>query len=109
MDLLSFYKKIIAIHNSSDALKKGGLQFLYSNDVKASFAFSRKSADELFIVAFNTGGDADEFDVPLDSSKASFTELLSGEEGSVSSDSHKTQNFILKSLRNSYLIYKIYH
>ncbi len=83
--LLSFYKKIIAIHNSSDALKKGGLQFLYSNDVKASFAFSRKSADELFI-SWHLIREviADEFDVPLDSSKASFTELLSGEEGSVS-------------------------
>jgi len=107
-DLLNFYKKIITIHNSSEALRKGDLQFLYSNDKKASFAFSRKSGDELFIIAFNTGSDADEFDVPLDSSKASFTELLSGEEGSASADSSQNAKLHIKISPNSYLIYKIY-
>ena len=106
--LLNFYKKIITIHNSSEALRKGDLQFLYSNDRKASFAFSRKSGDELFIIAFNTGSDADEFDVPLDSSKASFTELLSGEEGSASADSSQNAKLHIKISPNSYLIYKIY-
>ena len=85
-DLLNFYKKIIAIHNSSKALREGDLHFLYTNDLKASFAFSRKTADEFFIAAFNAGKETDEIDVPLDSSKASFTELISGEEGEVSAD-----------------------
>ena len=107
-DLLSFYKKIISIHNSNSALREGDLKFLYSNDEKASFAFSRKTEDELIIAAFNTGKEADEFDVPLNSSKASFTELLSGEEGAVSADSTQTAKLHVKIPAGKFLIYKIY-
>lgn len=107
-NLLDFYKKIITIHNSSEALKTGDLKFLYLNDKKASFAFSRKTDDEIIIAAFNTGKHADEFDVPLNLPSASFKELISGEEGSVSADSSQTAKLRIKIPSDGYLIYKIY-
>ncbi len=107
-DVLSFYKKIIAIHNSSKALREGDLHLLYINDEKASFAFSRKTADEFFIVVFNAGKETDEFNVPLDSSKASFTELISEEKGEVAADSPQNAELHIKITPNKYLIYKIY-
>ena len=107
-DLLDFYKKIISIHNSNSALRVGELKFLYSNDEKASFAFRRETEDELIIAAFNTGKEADEFDVTLDSPKASFTELLSGEEGSVSADPTQNAKLHIQIPAGKFLIYKIY-
>jgi len=107
-DLLNFYKKIIAIHNSSKALRNGDLKFLDSNDDKASFAFSRIAGEELFIAAFNTGKEADEFDLPLDLPKASFTELLSGEEGSVTADSAQNAKLHISIPPGGFLIYKLY-
>ncbi len=107
-DLLTFYKKIIAIHNSSKALKQGTLKFLYTNDKKASFAFSRKTTDELYVIVFNTGKEPDEFDVRLGAPGASFTELISGEEGSVSTDSSQNAELHIKIPPGKFLIYKIY-
>ncbi len=107
-DLLGFYKKIIAIHNSGEALRKGGLMFLYSNDKKSSFAFIRKSTDEEFVIAFNMGKATDEFDVPLEYPKASYTELMTGEEGSVSADATQNAKLHVNIFPRKFLIYKIY-
>ncbi len=106
-DLLAFYKKIIAIHNSSEALKTGDLNFIYSKDDKASFAFSRSSGNELFVVVFNTGEASDEFNVSLDYPEASFTELITGEEGSVTA-SDQNAKLHINIPAGKFRIYKIY-
>lgn len=80
-DLLDFYKKIISIHDKNKALREGNIQFLYSNDEKSTLAFKRTFEDETAIIVFNTGIQTDEFKIPLNFSKASYTELLSGENG----------------------------
>ncbi len=107
-DLLNFYKKIISIHNKSEALKRGDIQFLYSNDENATFAFERKYEDEKIIVVFNTGKKRGEFDIPLDSTKIHFTELLSGEEGTVSGSTSETAKLQINISPGKCLIYKIY-
>lgn len=52
--VLEFYKKLIAIRNSSQALKKGSVEFVYSSDSLKSFAFLRSFAGEKVIAVFNT-------------------------------------------------------
>lgn len=107
-DLLDFYKKIISIHNENKTLQIGDIKFLYSNDDKASFAFERTYENETLIIAFNTGKQPDEFEVSLNSSKADFTELLSGEEGTSSGDSLNTAKLHIRIPPGKCLIYKIY-
>ncbi len=80
-DLLQFYKKIISIRNSSAALKKGSLNFLYNNDERNTFAFSREYENEKVMSAFNLGVEKDTFDVKIGEGKFTFKELLTGEEG----------------------------
>lgn len=53
-NVLEFYKKLIAIRNSSEALKKGDVNFIYSSDTLKSFAFSRQLGNEKIIAVFNT-------------------------------------------------------
>ncbi|MGE5682351.1 MAG: glycoside hydrolase family 13 protein [Bacillota bacterium] len=57
--MIEFYKKIIALHNESPALKKGKLEFIYSNDKTDVFAFSREftetNVSDKRIVVFNLG------------------------------------------------------
>jgi cyclomaltodextrinase len=107
-DLLDFYKKIIAIHNNSEALKKGDIQFLYSNDENASFAFERTFGDENIIAVFNTGNAQAVFDIPLNSKKVLFTELLSGEEGTASGDMNEMAKLHIEIPPGKCLIYRIY-
>ena len=107
-DLLNFYKKIITIHNNNDALKKGDLQFLYSDDKTASFAFERTYEDDKIIAVFNTGKQQAEFNLPLKSKKILFTELLTGEEGSASNDSNGMAKLHINIPPGKFQIYRIY-
>lgn len=61
MDLLKFYSKMLAIHNSKIALKTGSLNFIYTNDEKSSFAFEREFENNKVIAVFNNGKDDDAF------------------------------------------------
>ena len=106
-DLLEFYRRIISIHNNEEALQKGDLHFLYFNDDKSSFAFARTLASDSIIVAFNTGIQTDEFDLVLNSQNASFTELLSGDEGNCTGNSENTAELHIKIPPGKCLIYKI--
>ena len=80
-EILAFYKKIIAIHNSNSALHDGDVRFLYSNDETEVFAFERSDNNERIITAFNTGRDKQDFNVKLDIKNFTWQELLSGEKG----------------------------
>jgi glycosidase len=106
--LLSFYKKLFEIRNSNPALQKGDLKFLYSNDDKKSFAFERVYNKEKLIAVYNLGTSEDNFTLPLDLKKVSYTELISGSNGIAggSDQSDAVLNVNIKS--NSVQVYKLY-
>jgi cyclomaltodextrinase len=52
-NLLDFYKKLIAFRKNHNALVKGSINFIYSDNDKRSFAFERILGDEKIICAFN--------------------------------------------------------
>ena len=54
-DLLNFYRDIIRIKNSNEELKKGEIEFIYSENDKRSFAFESVLADNKTICIFNLG------------------------------------------------------
>jgi cyclomaltodextrinase / maltogenic alpha-amylase / neopullulanase len=107
-DLLEFYKKIISIHNNNKALMLGDVQFIYKNNDKASFAFERNYDDEKVIAVFNAGKEENDFDVPVDSQKVLFTELLSGEEGTAAGSSADLAKLHISIPPGKCLIYRIY-
>jgi cyclomaltodextrinase len=106
--LLSFYKKMISIRNSSRALKEGSLVFLYSNDDKGTFTFERSLGKEKFIIAFNTGKSEDDFDIPVDIKRAQFVELLTEEEGILSGSEKEKTKLVVNLPPQSVRIYKLY-
>ena len=108
-DLLNYYKKIISIHNNSKALTKGDIQFLYSNDKTSSFAFERTFDDDKIITVFNIGKNTAEFDIPLNSPKVLFTELLSGEEGTAAGSNSEMARLHIKIPPDKCFIYRIYN
>ena len=72
--LLDFYKKIISIRNSSEALKKGDVEFIYGNDTLKSFAFTRTLGSEKILAVFNT--DIKEHTITLNLEAESLFDLL---------------------------------
>jgi glycosidase len=53
-----FYQKMIALRKSSEALRRGELQWLENSDDKRLVTFLRTSGREQFLVAINTTGEA---------------------------------------------------
>lgn len=83
-EVLNYYKKVIAIHNSNSALRDGDVNFLYSNNETEVFAFERTDNNESLIAVFNTGNENREFSLNLDLKKFSWKDLVTGETGSLS-------------------------
>ncbi|QQS36562.1 MAG: glycoside hydrolase family 13 protein [Ignavibacteriales bacterium] len=106
--LFFFYKKMISIRNSSKALQKGALNFLYSNDDNAVFAFERILGDEKVIVVFNTGSRIDNFTLPIDIKKVSYMELISGVSGMAAGTSGNDAVLNISIAPNSVQVYKLY-
>lgn len=52
-DLLSFYKRMIKIHNEYPSLKSGSINFIYTNNDESAFAFERILESEKIVCAFN--------------------------------------------------------
>ncbi len=107
-ELLSFYKKMIRIRNTNPALKTGSLSFLYSNDKKNTFAFDRTLGNEKFIVVFNIGTAADQFELPIEGKKLLYDELMTGENGTLFSPSNVGAILMIQIPPKSVRIYKIY-
>jgi len=107
-DLLDFYRMMIQIRNENKALRKGGINFLYVNDEKLSFAFERIIDGEKSIVAFNIGNDEHNFSVPAGILRGQYRELISGEEGNFSGEDKASNNIIIKIPPQSFRIYKLY-
>jgi cyclomaltodextrinase len=55
LDLLGHYKKMIAIHNASPALRTGDFRTLIMSDDQKVFVFERNSGKEKVIVGINMG------------------------------------------------------
>ncbi len=108
-NLLKFYKKIISIRDNSPALRLGDLKFLYSNDKKRSFAFSRTYKNKEVIAVFNLGNKEDLFDVPVYGKKILFKELMKGGEGTLSGTAEKNAKLDIHVLPLSVKIYQLDH
>ena len=80
-DLLKWYNKLIAIRNNNDALKKGSLRFLYTNDRTKTFAFARTYEDEKMICVFNFDSAEKKFTLPFEENINDFIELITGING----------------------------
>jgi len=65
-DLLAYYKKMIAIHNYSPALRYGTVQFLPVHENKHVFGFIRQYKDDKILVLFNLSNRTEIFDFPVD-------------------------------------------
>lgn len=106
-DLLEFYKLINNFRAKSSALKKGSLEFLYSNDEKNVIAFSRTHNDEKVVAVFNIGSHTDNLIIPLDAKEVIFNELCSGEEGILKSDESADASLIITIMPGSVKIFRL--
>ncbi len=106
-DLLSFYKKIIDIHNQNSALQIGSLRFIYSNDETGVVVFERKHGGDWIICVFNSGDKQADIQLPLEGTKLQYKDLWGGEEGMISSKSSSVLMDI-KIEAKSFKIIKLY-
>src|SRR5690554_101350 len=107
-ELFEFYKKMISIRNKNAAIKKGDLNFLYSNDKKKSFAFERSLGNNKIIAAFNIGGEEDKIEIPVNITKGQYEELLTGETGNFMGAERASSKILINLPSNSFRVYKIY-
>lgn len=107
-ELLNYYRKLISLRNNYEALRKGNLKFLYSNDKKSSFVFERNYNNKRIIVFFNTGHEEDEISIPLDKEKASFKNLLSDETGVAINTEGESAQLKITLKPGAFQIYQIY-
>ena len=75
-DLLKFYKKMIELRKRSEAIQYGGINFIYFNDEKQSFVFSRMFNDDAVLVAFNIGETADVIELDFENNKVEAEEMF---------------------------------
>lgn len=106
--VLSFYRKMIAIRQSSRALQSGEPIFLTANDQEDTLAFARVSPDEQAIVALNRSSSARTFQVSLPHQIASrrFVDAMTGGKISVTGNRLRLtvptkSAVILRSIRSS--------
>lgn len=99
-ELLGFYKKLIAVRNSSEALKQGDVKFVYSNDSTKSFAFIRQWGNEKVLAVFNT--DKKEHDIKLDITEQAVFDMIYQKEIKMKSEKPE-----FKLIPQSFKIYKL--
>ncbi len=106
-DLLSFYKKLIAIRNDSKALKEGGLSFIYVNDKENTFAFRRNIGNETVIAVFNLGKDFVKFELPIEGYMNSCKELISGKYDRLINMGKEEKQLVVQAAGNSVKIFQL--
>jgi glycosidase len=74
-DMLPKYKKIISFYNSSEAIRRGELKDLSSNDV---VVFTREVGDEKILVFSNLRNKAVNYTVPSELTQTSWEDAFSG-------------------------------
>lgn len=65
-DLLNFYKNLITFRNNHNALVKGSVKFIYTDNENRLFAFEREFGDEKIICVFNLGDNENSFKINLE-------------------------------------------
>lgn len=97
-DLLMFYKKLISIRNSANALKVGAVNFIYFDENNKSFVFERTYDSEKCLVAFNLSEESCSIDLTFQA-EGYYTELISNEKGKINSQTnHANFNINLQPL-----------
>ncbi len=66
-DLFEYYKKLISIRNSSEALRKGSYKTLDACTEKDIFVFERESGNEKLIIILNNSNSMAEYELPAGS------------------------------------------
>jgi len=106
-ELHEFYKLINNFRLKNPAVQKGSLEFLYSNDEKNVFTFSRTYNDEKVIAVFNIGIVEDHFIIPLNAKEVLFKEIFSGEGGIIKSDETAEVSLSISILPHTVKIYQM--
>ncbi len=106
-NLLLFYKKLIAIRNSSKALREGNLAFIYSNDKRNTFAFRRNYRNETIISVFNLGKNFSEFELPIEGKMDFYKELISGFTSRLIKMGKSERQLVVQLAPNSVKIFKL--
>ncbi|MHB8579021.1 MAG: glycoside hydrolase family 13 protein [Ignavibacteriaceae bacterium] len=106
-NLLLFYKKLIAIRNSSEALREGNLAFIYSNDKRNTFAFRRNYKNETIISVFNLGKNFSEFELPIEGKMDFYKELISGVTSRLIKMGKSERQLVVQLAPNSAKIFKL--
>ncbi|MHB8852736.1 MAG: glycoside hydrolase family 13 protein [Ignavibacteriaceae bacterium] len=106
-NLLLFYKKLIAIRNSSEALREGNLAFIYSNDKRNTFAFRRNYRNETIISVFNLGKNFSEFELPIEGKMDFYKELISGVTSRLIKMGKSERQLVVQLAPNSVKIFKL--
>lgn len=75
MDMFAFYKKLIALRNSSDALQIGDYKTIITDDERNIFAFARTYENEKVIVVINNSPAAIMTEIPAEGKKEAFEEI----------------------------------
>ncbi len=107
-ELLHYYKKMISFRNKNKAIREGDIKFLYANDAKSTFVFSRTKDDNIIIAVFNTGEGYDSFDIPVEEDNILYEELFSGEKGSIKSTEETTSKLRVYIPSGSVKVYRVY-
>jgi len=97
-DLLDFYKKMTALHNSSDALRYGDVTFVYQSDDKPVFAFTRTTKNQRILVLFNLSSKEEKYSFKLKTKQ--LVDLLTSENIKV-----ENQPFSIEIPGNSFSVY----
>lgn len=75
-DLQAFYRKMIELRKRSEAIQFGTINFIYFDDNKRSFVFSRVFKDDAVLVAFNIGEVADVVELDFEHNKVEAEEMF---------------------------------
>lgn len=76
-DLYYRYMHLMRIRNSSNALRYGSLDFIYTSDKNKSFGFKREFGDEKYYIYFNLSDDQDVIEIPV--TEKTVRDVFSGE------------------------------
>lgn len=99
-DLLEFYKKMTALHNSSEALSVGDVSFVYQSEEKPVFAFTRTTKNQRLLILFNLSPKEEKYSFKLKTKQ--LVDLLTSENIKV-----ENQPFSIEIPGNSFSIYKM--
>lgn len=88
-DQLEFYRRTIALRRQHSALRTGSFRTLLCDDDADVWAFQRRSADELVVVALNASNEVQQVHVPLPLGSPAKWKAVFGPEAEVAAQADK--------------------